>query len=136
MINIEHFHRQMIHFPMALLTMSIVFDLAGIYFKKEQFFSTSWYILITGVLGSVAAILSGVIADTVYGHMSNPFPIYKTHGMVQIIASAIFISLWFWRYFQGSPKNKPPMWYLIVGLIAVITLLYGGHLGGTLAGHG
>lgn len=38
MINIENLHRQMIHFPIALLTVSVVFDLLGLYLKKEQFF--------------------------------------------------------------------------------------------------
>ncbi|MCH7762776.1 MAG: DUF2231 domain-containing protein [Candidatus Marinimicrobia bacterium] len=135
MINIENLHRQMIHFPIALLTMSIVFDLLGLYLKKEQFFSTSWYTLLTGAFASVVAILSGFIADRVYGHMLNPFPIFKTHGMVQLIASVIFIGLCTWRYYGGSANYKPPVWYLIVGLFAVVLILYGGHLGGTLAGH-
>lgn len=81
------------------------------------------------------AISSGFIADRVYGHMLSPFPIFKTHGMIQIIASFIFIGLCTWRYYRGSTNFNPPVWYLITGLVAVILLLYGGHLGGALAGH-
>jgi len=70
MINIENIHRQIIHFPIALLTMSIIFDFVGLYFKKDQFFSTSWYTLMTGVYGTVVAIISGFITDRVYGDIS------------------------------------------------------------------
>jgi len=135
MINIEHMHRQLIHFPIALLTMSLLFDLAGHFLKKEQLISTGWNTLLTGVIASVVAILSGFVADRVYGHMLNPFPVFKTHGMIQLIASVIFIGLCAWRYSQGPKHYKPPAWYLIASALAVFLLLYGAHIGGTLAGH-
>lgn len=81
------------------------------------------------------AIVTGFIADTIYGHMSEPFQIMETHGSVQIIASSIFIGLYIWRYFRLIPSSHPPIWYLVTGTIATALLLYGSHLGGLLSGH-
>lgn len=135
MFSLDYLHHQAIHFPIALLSISIFFDLLGSYLKNDKLFFASWYALLTGVIFSTVAVATGFIADEVYGHMSEPFPIFETHGTTQILAALCFISLCLWRYNQNQTYAKPPVWYIIAGVVAVCILFYGSHLGAGLAGH-
>lgn len=134
MFSLDYLHSQVIHFPIALLSVSVLFDLIGVYYNNNNLFSASWYVLILGSISSIAAVITGFIADQSLGHMSEPFPIFATHGSMQIITSLIFISLLIWRYINDQTDTKPPIWYIIIGMLAVGTLFYGGHLGAGLAG--
>lgn len=134
MFSLDYLHSQVIHFPIALLSVSVLFDLIGVYYNNNNLFSASWYVLILGSISSIAAVITGFIADQSLGHMSEPFPIFATHGSMQIITSLIFISLLIWRYINDRTDTKPPIWYIIIGMLAVGTLFYGGHLGAGLAG--
>lgn len=97
-------------------------------------YSAALYTLIFGALSSAAAVLSGFIADQAYGHMAEPFPIFSTHGSIQITVSLIFVGLLVWRYLRDWTIAKPPSLYLIMSFIAVLILFYGAHLGAGLAG--
>jgi uncharacterized membrane protein len=135
MFSLDYLHHQVIHFPIALLSISIFFDFLAIYFKNHKLFFSGWCTLLTGALLSVVAIITGFIADIVYGHMSEPFPIFQTHGSTQIIAAIFFIGLCLWRYSNNHIHTKPPAGYFILGVISVCILFYGSHLGAGLAGH-
>jgi len=135
MFSLNFLHHQIIHFPIALLSISILFDVLGIYLNNDKLFFSSWCALLTGVLFSIIAIVTGFIADNVYGHMIEPFPIFQTHGSTQIIATVSFMVLCFWRYINNNTYKRPPVIYLIFGVIFVCILFYGSHLGAGLVGH-
>ena len=135
MFSLDYLHHQVIHFPIALLSISILFDLLGYYLKNDKLFFSSWCTLLIGAGFSIVAVATGFIADVNYGHMSEPLPIFETHGSTQILAATCFISLCLWRYIQNQTHTKSPGWYIIVGISSVCILFYGSHLGAGLAGH-
>ena len=135
MFSLDYLHHQVIHFPIALLSISILFDLLGYYLKNDKLFFSSWCTLLIGAGFSIVAVATGFLADVNYGHMSEPFPIFEMHGSTQILAATCFISLCLWRYIQNQTHAKPPGWYIIVGISSVCILFYGSHLGAGLAGH-
>ena len=92
MFSLDYIHHQVIHFPIALLSISLLFDLLGYYLKNDKLFFSSWYTLLTGAGVSIVAVATGFIADVNYGHMSEPLPIFETHGSTQILAAICFIS--------------------------------------------
>ena len=63
LFSLEHIHNQVIHFPIALLSASVLFDLIGFYSDNKKMYSTSWYLLILGTLSTMSAVLTGFIAD-------------------------------------------------------------------------
>lgn len=134
MFSLDHLHNQVIHFPIALLSTSSLFDIIGIYTKEDRFHFASWYLLLTGLLSSLAGVVSGFIADRSYGHMYEPFPLFDTHGSLQIFAIICFLALCIWRYRGGQPESQLPKGYLIISMLAVLTIFYGSHLGAGLAG--
>ncbi len=134
LFSLDHIHNQVIHFPIALLSASVLFDIIGFYSANKKMYSTSWYLLILGTLSALSAVLTGFIADAAQGHMSEPFPIFTTHGSTQIFASLVFLSLLIWRYVNNRTETKPTCTYLVASIAGILMLFYGGHLGAIIAG--
>jgi len=59
MIDLTHLHPMLVHFPIALLIIGFLTDLAGLIIKRELLSQTGFYLLILGALGTVAAFMSG-----------------------------------------------------------------------------
>lgn len=133
---IENSHFLVIHFSIALLPSAFLLDIIAIFFKSSSAENGSWWCLVLGSFGSIFAIITGFMADNIYGHMSLPFPILTTHGAIQIIASLLFWVLLLWRFKNKHeiPLGKLRKYYIVIGGIAVATIFYGSHLGATLAG--
>ena len=62
MIDLTHLHPMIVHFPIALLIVGFLTDIAGLIIKRELFTQTGFYLLILGALGTMAALLSGEMA--------------------------------------------------------------------------
>lgn len=134
LFSLEQIHNKVIHFPIALLSASVLFNLIGFYSDNKKMYSTSWYLLILGTLSALSAVITGFIADKTQGHMSEPFPIFTTHGSTQIFASLLFLSLLIWRYVNIRTETKPTFVYLVASIAGILILFYGGHLGAVIAG--
>tara|TARA_Y100000814_G_C12350010_1_gene406681 strand:+ start:789 stop:1256 length:468 start_codon:yes stop_codon:yes gene_type:complete len=133
---IENSHFLVIHFSIALLPSAFLLDTIAILFKSSSAENGSWWCLVLGSLGSIFAIITGFMADNIYGHMSFPFPILTTHGAIQIIASLLFSFLLLWRFENKHeiPCGKLRKYYFFIESIAVATIFYGSHLGAILSG--
>jgi uncharacterized membrane protein len=59
MLDLNHLHPMIVHFPIALLIVGFLFDLIGTLLKKEFYSNAGFYLLILGTVGVVAAYLSG-----------------------------------------------------------------------------
>lgn len=62
MIDFSHVHPMIVHFPIALLIVGFLTDVAGLIFKRDLLTQTGFYLLILGSLGTIAALLSGEFA--------------------------------------------------------------------------
>ncbi|MFQ6675579.1 MAG: DUF2231 domain-containing protein [Fidelibacterota bacterium] len=129
-------HPLLVHFPIALFSTGWFCDLLATRFRQESLFHAGWWCLTFGVVSAVFAAITGFLADMVTGHMANPFPLYSTHGVVQLTASTLFLTLFVWRWRLNTRVPERP-WryvYLATGGVATAILFYGGHLGAQLAG--
>jgi uncharacterized membrane protein len=57
------FHPRFVHFPIALLSTYVLLEIIGAVFKKDFFSKAAHLILFLGVLGAVAAVLTGNEAE-------------------------------------------------------------------------
>ena len=77
--------------------------------------------MLLALISSAAAIATGIIDDTLIGHLGSVFPIWENHGWVQILSSMVFLILFIWRtrypYFYETPKLQ--WFYLISSGISV-----------------
>ncbi|HVO74788.1 MAG TPA: DUF2231 domain-containing protein [Ignavibacteriaceae bacterium] len=56
---LAQFHPQIIHFPIVLLLLYVLFETIGVVFKRDFFSKSAHLILFLGVLAAVAAVLTG-----------------------------------------------------------------------------
>ena len=134
--SIENIHPLFIHFPIALFSAAILFDVIFILTNKTQNMEVGWWVMLLALISSALAVVTGIIDDKLIGHLGSVFPLWKNHGWVQIVSIFIFLLIFIWRtkspYFYQSYRLS---WiYIIISCLGVVLLFYGGHLGAKLAG--
>jgi len=136
-MTIFEFHILLVHFPIALLSTSVLFDISSVVFNKYNFQAVGWYNMVLGIFSAVCTAITGFLADTVLRHMDDPFPILESHGSLQVVAITLFVLLFLWRLsLQGNlpDKKRARIAYFSVSCISIVILFYGAHLGAILAG--
>ena len=133
---ISELHPLVIHFPIALFSAAILFDVIFILTNKTENLMVGWWVMLLALISSAVAIATGIIDDTLIGHLGSVFPLWKNHGWVQILSILIFLLVFIWRtkspYFYQSYQSSRI--YIIISGLGVVLLFYGGHLGAKLAG--
>jgi len=129
-------HPLVVHFPIALLSSAILFDLIYIFSGRNDLSQTGWWVLLLGLVSAGSGITTGVWNDTLIGHLGTVTPLWLNHGWVQIFSCILFLGLFTWRTKHPNVLNNAHQkWvFLFMGAIAVAVLFYGGHLGARLAG--
>lgn len=126
----SHLHPAIVHFPIALLTISVFFDLLSLLLKREDFRVTGYYLLVMGVLSGVAAIGAGLMAAET---ADAPEDILKLHARLAVGSIILFSILLAWR---TKAKNSIPAKlfpvYMAAGLVGAVLILtvgfWGGHM--------
>ena len=135
MYQLNNIHPLFIHFPIALFATGYLFDLIGIFFNRPKFLIVGWYNLLIGIPSLLAAVITGFLADTLYGHMMEPFPLHDTHGIIMLFSGLVLIILTAIRFkfqpeFPGDKRTKIVL--LLVHGLALVIIFYGAHLGAIL----
>jgi uncharacterized membrane protein len=87
---LAQFHPKVIHFPIAFLLVYLFLELVGAIFKKDFFSKTAHLFLLFGVLGALAAVLTGNQAENAFeGWNKTTSAILETHS------TYANITLWF-----------------------------------------
>ena len=134
--TLDNIHLLFVHFPIALFSTAWACDLIAVSRKSRSAEHAGWWCHLFGIVSSFFAVGTGFLADRLFGHMSLPFPLFTTHGALQISASLIFLGLFVWRYRSGEgiPSGNGRPLYLAIAGSAVGLLFYGAHLGAQLSG--
>ncbi len=136
--SITEIHPLLIHFPIALFSTGLLFDISSYVLEKDELETAGFYTMFVGLISSFFAIISGMIKFFEMGSISDIFntnPGY--HGLIQLSAT-IFLSILFGvriKYdvdirFDGMKKNI----YFLLHSLSVGILFYGSHLGAKVAG--
>lgn len=126
-------HPILVHFPIALLALSVAADLAGFFSNIDSLRSTGWWSLAGAALGGVATVLAGVfdmrradlseeIHERVHRHMKVGFA---------LLAVLIALTLWRWTIFI-QPGLAVTAIYLDCAILAMVLAGFQGWLGGEL----
>jgi uncharacterized membrane protein len=122
----------LIHFPIALLCMDLVFSIAGAYIPELS--ETAYYCLIAGVIGGWLAILAGILDlfRHILQHGAKATRMALVHGGIQsviILTFTVFLSL---EYKDHTYIANQPVWLLSGKIVLILAMLYGNYLGGEL----
>tara|TARA_Y100000741_G_scaffold323302_1_gene273480 strand:- start:17908 stop:18312 length:405 start_codon:yes stop_codon:yes gene_type:complete len=131
---ISDWHPLVIHFPIALISTSVAFDYLFYFTNRKDISGASWWTMFVGLISSLAAIASGIIDDSLIGHLGSVSPIWHNHGAMQIITIIGFALLFYIKTSKEELYKKYIIHYLVSGAILVAILFYGAHLGAQLSG--
>ena len=132
--SITEIHPLLIHFPIALFSTGLLFDISSYFLEKEELETAGFYTMFMGLISSFFAITSGMIAFFVIGSISDIFHFH--HGLIQLAATLFLFILFGIRIkydveirFGGMKKNI----YFLIHSLSVGILFYGSHLGAKVA---
>ena len=126
-------HPVLVHFPIALLALSVAADLVAFFTNIESLRSTGWWALTGAALGGVVTVAAGVfdmrratlneeVHHRVHQHMKVGFT---------LLAVIVALTVWRWTIFK-QPGLAVSAIYLDCALIAMALTGFQGWLGGEL----
>lgn len=134
MLSLSHLHPMLVHFPIALIVVGFIVDVASILYKKEACLSTlGFYLLILGTLAALTALLTGTLfTDEMSGAAGT---VKDTHELFAWTTVGILVVLSAFRIFLKAKalEGTSFKWIALTlyGLAAIsvsITGFYGGTL--------
>ena len=63
---ITDLHLLVIHFPIALLSIAVLFDFLFYFTRRDDLIGASWWTMLFGVISCFAAVITGFVSDTLY----------------------------------------------------------------------
>jgi uncharacterized membrane protein len=133
MKNLPPVHPAIVHFPIALLTLSVVADFFGYVLDSDSLRGAGWWSLAGAGLGGAAAVVAGLVDmnrekiehaahERVHTHMKV--------GFAALVAVAV-LALWRWAIYAKLASAVGSI-YLVVAFLVLGLTLFQGYLGGEL----
>ena len=128
-------HPVFVHFPIGLFVFSFLLDLLAVFRRQTALAAASYLNLIAAAVGSVAAVISGLLAwQFAFGGAALTGTLLL-HLVLSSVLTVLLFALWYIRRRQpGGPSAVPGPAYIALGAIAFGLLVVSGHLGGILSG--
>jgi uncharacterized membrane protein len=118
---LAQFHPKVIHFPIAFLLVYLLLELIGAIFKKDFFSKTAHLFLLFGVLGALAAVLTGNQAENAFeGWNKTTKAIFEIHETYANITLWFFTALLVIRTFIVVKKKFNDQSRYIICILAII----------------
>jgi uncharacterized membrane protein len=126
-------HPAIVHFPIALLVLSVLADFFGFVYVSDSLKGAGWWSLLGATIGAGLAVLAGLwdmnreklkheAHEQVHKHMYTGFALF-----------AAVAGLTVWRWLIYSNRDYELSWfYLIPALLVVALAFFQGWLGGEL----
>lgn len=135
MFDVTHLHPMIVHFPIALLIIAFLADLAGITLKREFFSRMGLILMVLGTLGVVAAYLSGDFAAdglTEAGPLKLAIEDHEGAAVltlwIMVITTIVRLGMVAFRKYSGMVRWIP----LALFLVGVASMARTGYYGGEL----
>jgi uncharacterized membrane protein len=135
MFNTDHLHPIIVHFPVALIIVGFLFEVAALSFKRVRCLSDAgFYLMILAALAAVAAWSSGHLfteAPT-EGAIVKVYLNHKNGALITmlVIAAGALFRIWL----RIKNKEESPLKWIAFGLylIAFCAVVYTGFKGGSM----
>lgn len=124
----------LVHFPIALLIVGFLFEMISFIYKKEFFHQSAFYLLVLGMLGTVASYLAGQSAGEGMeeGALSKAMELHEQAATISlwltIITALVYAGIFIFKYNKNWLKIMAVL--LFAGVI--VSIARTGYLGGQL----
>jgi len=133
--SLETIHPLLVHFPIALFSTGLLFDIMAILLNNEELDHAGFWTMLMALVSSPFTIITGIIAFQEEGSLLDLFQFQ--HGILELISISFLVFL-FWARIKYQLdfrySNLKRNIYLFFHIIAVCALFYGAHLGAQTAG--
>lgn len=128
-------HVAMVHFPIALTFVSVLFDLLSLRKQNQALLRAAYYTVIVAAISAVPTIATGLLAWQFQLEGARLKGNLRLHLILALCSSAlIWIVCWFHIKEQRKPQLNSPNARLAVEFVAVALTLLTGHIGGFVSG--
>ncbi len=128
-------HIVLIHFPIALCLVSIVFDFIAQWTKKRVLAEVAYYNLLVAALSTVPVVATGLLAWRWQLEGQRLKGTLLLHLVLGLVASGLIWLVWSFHFqARRNPERKLPLYRLPVELAAAAVVALTAHLGGFLSG--
>ena len=135
MIDYNHLHPMIVHFPIALVIVGFLSDLVGLVTRWKFFTSAGLFLIILGGLGTLAAYLSGSLAgDGIeeFGALGTALDTHESSAVLTVWTMMILAVLRTLLAVTGRMKGWMKLGMVILLAIGVGTVARTGYYGGEL----
>ncbi|HET6272029.1 MAG TPA: DUF2231 domain-containing protein [Bacteroidota bacterium] len=124
-------HPLIVHFPVALLTVSLVFELLGVALKRDDLERTAWWLLLAGCVGLGGAVATGLLAEKTVMIPAEVSSQFETHQEMAFLATTAYAIIILWRISNKTllPQGMRSM-YLLLTVAALVAIWVGAWFGG------
>jgi uncharacterized membrane protein len=116
-------HPMIVHFPISLLYVAVLFELIGWKRKALNFKSTTQILVFTGAVSAIVAVILGLLLSKTEDYGSSLLPLHQWTG----IGTMVFACCTAWFYLK-KPGNMGKILLLITVLGATVAGHYGAGL--------
>jgi uncharacterized membrane protein len=128
-------HVALVHFPIALIFVSVLFDLLSLRKQSLALLRAAYYTVIVAAISAVPTIATGLLAWQFQLEGARLKGNLKLH-LILALCSSVLIWLVCWLHIkeQRKPQLNSPGVRLVIELVAVALTMLTGHLGGFVSG--
>lgn len=129
----ENFHPIFVHFPIALLLVSLFIETLAVISKRSAWHRISLWNLCLGAAGAAVAVLTGREAEETAKHSFQIEQVLELHEKIgyAVLGAVLFVAAW--RLITRdrlSGRFRWAAWFLLAG--ACGAMVFSAHLGGRL----
>lgn len=126
-------HPAIVHFPIALVTLSVLADFFGYIYTSMTLHAAGWWSLFGAAVGAALALLAGLFDMSREKIEDEAHKRVRTHMKVGFALFAAIVGLTTWRWIiYSDAANKPGRGYLVGALVVLALTFFQGWLGGEL----
>jgi uncharacterized membrane protein len=129
-------HPFLTHFPIALLLVGFIFDLASRRWTGGELARYGWWNQLLGTVGLAGTIVTGLLAEAGTVIPPDARSAFEVHEQLAFAAAAIFALLFFWRIASRTSLPGRNAWvFLLLYGAGIVVLCAGALYGGEIVYH-
>jgi uncharacterized membrane protein len=128
-------HVVLIHFPIALFIIGVLFDFLGQWKKQRLLAAAAYYNMLVAAIATIPVVVTGILAWQWELEGQKLKGILLMHLVLGCVSTVLIWVVWFiHRRNRRNQDELLPAYRLPIEAVAVVIVALTGHLGGFLSG--
>jgi uncharacterized membrane protein len=128
-------HVVLIHFPIALFIIAVLFDFLAQWKRQRLLAAAAYYNLLVAAIATIPVVVTGILAWQWELEGQKLKGILLTHLVMGCASTVLIWAVWFiHRRSRRNQEEILPGYRLPIEAVAVVIVALTGHLGGFLSG--